>query len=125
MTQINTVRAVPYAQVKERVEAAAAAHDAALDKGLVEGLVAAAATLVADKKKEVPYEKRLSKMSMRQLRGEVKRAEQGSGLPKQPRDDSKKGPWVGGRKIVADTAFAVILKVLLDSHERGMNPFPR
>jgi hypothetical protein len=113
MTQINEVRAVPYSQVKERVEAAAAAHDAEV-------------ALAEKTKTEIPYEKRLSKMSMRQLRGEVNRAIKGSGLPKNPsQEDSKKGPWRGGRKIVADTGMAVVLKVLLDSYDRGMNPFPR
>jgi hypothetical protein len=108
---LNTVRAVPVEDNAKAIEA---------------GLVAVAEKLVAESKKEIPYEKRLSKMSMRQLRGEVNRAIQGSGLPKAPsQEDSKKGPWRGGRKIVADTGMAVVLKVLLDSYKRGMNPFPR
>jgi hypothetical protein len=110
MTQINAVRPVPAEETKN-IEPA---------------LVAIAEKIVADQKKEVPYEKRLSKMSMRQLRGEVNRTIKGSGLPKNPsQEESKRGPWRGGRKIVADTGMAVVLKVLLDSHDRGMNPFPR
>lgn len=111
MTQINAVRAVP---VEENVKTTEA------------GLVAAAEKIVADQKKEVPYEKRLSKMSIRQLRGEVNRAAKSTGLPKNPsQEDSKRGPWRGGRKIVADTGMAVVLQVLLDSYKRGTNPFPR
>lgn len=56
-------------------------------------------------KSPVPYEKRLEKMSNNQLRGEIRKGQKGklSGYVSVP--------------------LAIVLGVILDSHERGMKPF--
>lgn len=76
--------------------------------------------------KEVPYERRLSKMSIRQLGGELKRVIRRNHLPHEIQLNEKTGAIKGVSKgALVDAAFAVILKIMLDNHSRGMSPYPR
>jgi hypothetical protein len=72
-----------------------------------------------DSKVPQPYEKLVGKMSNRQLRGELKRVIKKAAFPRTPQ-----AKFTGGRAMF-DTAFAEILLILLDSHERGVNLYPR
>jgi hypothetical protein len=61
---------------------------------------------VVRSKPPVSYEYRIRKMSVKQLKSEVKR------IARHPQNTH-------------DTIFATILGVMLDSHTRGISPFPR
>ncbi len=65
------------------------------------------------------YEKQLRTMSTKQLRGELKRVLKKAAFPRTPQ-----AKYTGGRALF-DTAFATILEVFLDGHEKGKSPFPR
>ncbi len=70
----------------------------------VEGILVQAAEKLVTVKPPIPYERRISNMSNKQLHGELRRSQS---------HDFR------GR------VFAEVLSIMLDSHERGMNPYPR
>ena len=112
---MSQVRAITVADVKREV--------IAKQVELAEVVIATEKKLAP---KEVPYERRLSKMSTRQLNGELKRAIRRNYLPHEIQLNEKTGAVKGVSKgALVDAAFAVILKIMLDNHRRGMSPFPR
>jgi hypothetical protein len=102
LSQVSTVRAVPV-------------HDVEPSTNLTS----------QDPKKPIeskvppPYEKLVGKMSNRQIRGELKQVIKKAAFPRTPQAKT-----CGGRAMF-DTMFATIMEIFLDSHERGVSPFPR
>lgn len=65
-------------------------------------------------------------MSARQLRGELRRAAKRTRLPQELQINEKTGAVKGVSKgALVDAALAVVLKTVLDSHIRGVSPYPR
>jgi len=69
---------------------------------------------------------KLDKMSNRQLRGELNRLDRRNHLPHELQINEKTGAVKGiSRGPLLDASLAVILRIMLDNHERGMSSFPR
>ena len=71
---------------------------------------------------------KLDAMSIKQIHGELRRVVRRQHIPREIQLNPKTGAVRGLNKEagpLVDAVLGVVLKIMLDSHTRGMSPFPR